>query len=279
MRKGRASNTAQFVAFNRALGNLSPQVSGFSDPAAERFLPPRWANKVERARARLPRSPLPFWARGMAIFNQFRTAVLDRAILDALPFKQLVILGAELDGRAWRLSQLADTTVFEVDHPDTQALKKERAASLPALVREVRFVPVDFRRDDLAAQLSFAGFDADQTTFWLWEGVTMYLAPSEVQKTLTALGRVSAPGSGLAMTYLARKNGRVPKSLFLVLLGEPVRSAFSLSEITELAATAGWATFSNTGIHDWKPALAPQLELTERQVGLQWNERVWVGRR
>ena len=64
MRRGRASNTAQFVAFNRALGNLSPQVGGFSDPAAERFLPSRWLKRVERARARLPKSPLPFWMRG-----------------------------------------------------------------------------------------------------------------------------------------------------------------------------------------------------------------------
>ena len=80
MRRGRASNTAEFVAFNRALANLAPAVTGFSDPIAEQLLPARWAPKVAKARAHLPRDPFPFWFRGMGRFNQFRTVVLDRAM-------------------------------------------------------------------------------------------------------------------------------------------------------------------------------------------------------
>jgi Leucine carboxyl methyltransferase len=52
---------------------------------------------------------------------------IDDAIRTAAS-PQVVILGAGLDGRAWRVSELADAIVFEVDHPDSQRMKRERAA-------------------------------------------------------------------------------------------------------------------------------------------------------
>ena len=91
---------AQFAAYNRALGNLAPVVPGFSDPIAEQFLPEQWKRRIEKAKGRLPASPYPFWSRGMGICHQFRTAVLDKAIISASPFEQLVILGAGFDTRA-----------------------------------------------------------------------------------------------------------------------------------------------------------------------------------
>ncbi len=72
------------------------------------------------------KSPYPFWQRQMGVFNQFRTVILDRAIASGPPAEQLVILGAGLDSRAWRLDGLKDTVVFEVDHPGSQAWKRER---------------------------------------------------------------------------------------------------------------------------------------------------------
>ena len=132
MRKGKTSRTAEFVALNRALGTLAPQVPGFQDPFAFYFLPDKWQRKVEQTRAALASgartSPYPFWQRGMGIFNQFRTVVLDRAIATGPPAEQLVILGSGLDSRAWRLDCLKDTAVFEVDYPSTQAWKRARSA-------------------------------------------------------------------------------------------------------------------------------------------------------
>jgi len=81
----------------------------------------------------------------MGIVNQFRTVILDRAITAAPPPEQLVILGAGLDSRAWRLDDLKDTVVFEVDHPSTQAWKRERSAPVPYKAKDVRFVAMDFR--------------------------------------------------------------------------------------------------------------------------------------
>jgi methyltransferase (TIGR00027 family) len=283
MRSGKTSRTAQFVAYSRALGTLAPQVPGFADPLAAEFLPATWGRRIRRTQAALSANPkklpYPFWLRGMVLFNQFRTVVLDRAIAAAGAIPQLVILGAGFDTRAWRLDALADATVFEVDHPDTQALKRERAAAIPAKARQVRFVATDFRQDGLAVSLLAAGYDPKVPAFWLWEGVTLYLRPEAVAANLTSFAALSAPGSRLALTYLSKDRGRIPRSIFLALLGEPVRSAYSPIEITELATDCGWACVDDSGIQDWLRDLTPGLRLTKRQAGLQWFERIWVGKK
>ena len=280
MRSGKPSRTAQFVAYNRALGTLAPQVPGFSDPIAAELLPDNWKKKIERARRSLAanpgKSPYPFWMRGMGLFNQFRTVVLDRAIAEAAPIAQLVILGAGFDTRAWRLDAMDDATVFEVDHPATQALKRARVAAIPAKARQVHYVATDFHGDDMAASLCAAGYDARLPAFWLWEGVTMYLRPDAVAANLAALAALSAPGSRLALTYLSKDGERIPRSLFLAMLGEPVRSAYTPAAITDLAASCRWSAMADSGIEDWLRDLTPGMWLTRRQAGLQWFERIWV---
>jgi hypothetical protein len=68
MRSGKPSRTAQFIAYNRALGNLAPRVPGFSDPLAAEFLPDNWKRKIERTRRSLAgrpaKSPYPFCGAG-----------------------------------------------------------------------------------------------------------------------------------------------------------------------------------------------------------------------
>jgi methyltransferase (TIGR00027 family) len=281
LRSGKLSRTAQFIALNRALGTLSPQVPGFSDPLAVHFLPEKIRQRVQAARVSLERnpgkSPYPFWFRGMGVFNQFRTVIFDRAITSAFPLPQLVILGAGLDTRAWRLDGLEDTVVFEVDHPSTQAWKRERAAALHHKAKDVHFVATDFRQNTLAPLLRNAGFDASKSTFWLWEGVTMYLTEAAVKSNLATFAALSAPGSHLALTYLRKVDGRVPRSLVLSLMGEPVRSAYAPDELTGLAKTHGWGCTSDSNIEDWIPAMAPRLNLTKFRVGFQWLESIWIG--
>jgi len=281
VRSGKPSRTAQFVAFNRALSTLAPQVPGFSDPLAVEFLPEGWQRRVERVKASLEKrpgkSPYPFYVRaGNCVVNQLRTVVLDRAIAAARDVPQLVILGAGFDARAWRLDGLAETLVFEVDHPATQAVKRERVGARAPKAREVRFVSIDFQRDDLAAALERAGFEAARRTCWVWEGVTMYLWPEVVAENLRVFAALSGGGSRIAFTYMGKDRGRVRRSVFLALLGEPVRSAFSPAEMMETAALCGWATVADSGIEDWLRDLAPDLRLTRRQAGLQWFERILV---
>jgi len=280
MRPGKPSRTAQFVALNRALGNLAPRVPGFSDPFSVQFLPEKWRKRVEKVRASLASgartSPYALWQRPMGTFTQFRTVILDRALAAALPVAQLVILGAGLDSRAWRLDSLKDTIVFEVDFPASQAWKRERAASIRFQAKDVRFVAVDFQHDPLAPLIQAAGFDPAKRTFWLWEGVTMYLSPAAVSANLGAFAALSAPGSRIALTYLREKHGRVPRSIVLALVGEPLRSAFAADEITALAASHGWTRIQDSDLPDWLKE-TPGLKLAQRRIGIQFLESIWVG--
>jgi len=280
VRSGKPSRTAEFIALHRAIGTLAPRVPGFSDAYAYHFLPDKGRKRVDRARASLANgsrtSPYPRWQRAMGVFNQFRTVILDRAIASVPAPEQLVILGAGLDSRAWRLDGLRDTVVFEVDHPSTQAWKRERSAELPYKAKDLRFVAMDFQRDQLAPLIQSAGFDPKKRSFWLWEGVTMYLRPEEVSANLGDFAALSAPGSNIALTYLRKKNGHIPRSLILALLGEPVRSAFAPAEFSDLAKSHGWRLISDTNIQDWLKE-TPGLKLSRRQLGLHGLESIWVG--
>jgi len=89
--------------------------------------------RVERFR----RGEVPRGFRGCVLHNVFdhrakmmvvRTVAIDEAVREKHS-PQLVILGAGLDGRAWRMPELADALVFELDHPDSQRDKRARVGS------------------------------------------------------------------------------------------------------------------------------------------------------
>src|SRR5262249_14302227 len=117
------------------------------------------------------------------------------------PTPQVVVLGAGLDSRAWRMPELADIDVFEVDHPASQVDKQARVESLRPTSRSVRFVPVDFTQDRLDAGLVKAGRRSDTATVWIWEGVVPYLRKVEVVAALRAISVLSHEGSRLIVNY------------------------------------------------------------------------------
>src|SRR6185295_1247365 len=157
MTPGRASATATLVCMGRAAAHEATSAARFSDPTALALLPEEARERVRRVRAgEVPKD----WRgriryehlRRLAQMMVARTVAIDDAVREAKA-PQLVILGAGLDGRAWRMPELRDAVVYEVDHPDSQRVKRERAASLTPLARELRFVPVDFTRDRLGDAL------------------------------------------------------------------------------------------------------------------------------
>jgi methyltransferase (TIGR00027 family) len=211
MREGHASRTAEYMALFRALESSRPASRRlFDDPFARAFQsrPLSWV-------ARLASVPgvgriLPRWvdrrvpgARSSAVA---RTRFIDDEIETRLRdgIEQLVILGAGFDSRAVRLPGLRDVAVFEVDHPDTLAAKREALERvLRRLPGNVRFVPIDFDRGELEKALAAAGYRASARTFFLWEGVTNYLTEHAVDATLRFCSR-AAPGSRLLFTYVHR---------------------------------------------------------------------------
>src|SRR6185503_17537655 len=103
---------------------------------ARHMLGPEWSRRLRRAEGRMKRggrSALLEATRHGADMVVLRTLVIDAHVRNALALgaRQLVILGAGLDGRAYRLPELADVDVFEIDHPATQSFKRDRAAQLP----------------------------------------------------------------------------------------------------------------------------------------------------
>ncbi|MFX8731535.1 class I SAM-dependent methyltransferase, partial [Acinetobacter baumannii] len=87
-----------------------------------------------------------------------------------------------LDARAYRLRSLANATVFEVDHPDTQAYKLARVGDLASVARRLVHVPVDFAMQSFAAALREAGFDPRARSVFVWEGVVMYLERAAIDE-------------------------------------------------------------------------------------------------
>ena len=118
----------------------------------------------------------------------------------------VVNLGAGFDTRAHRFRQeLRSTKVFEVDYGPTQEYKKRRVREVigappPNLV----YVPIDFTRQNLGEVLRKAGYRRDQKTFFIWEGVTMYLPEDAVLATLRFVAHDSVPGSSLVFDHYTR---------------------------------------------------------------------------
>jgi methyltransferase (TIGR00027 family) len=126
---------------------------------------------------------------------------LDDALADV---DAVVILGAGLDTRGYRLAPRAEIPVFEVDLPIN--IKRKAAIVRRALggpPRSVHLVPVDFERDDLAAALAANGYRVEQRTFFIWEGVTQYLTADAVKATFEFL-KSAAPSSRLVFTYVRK---------------------------------------------------------------------------
>ena len=212
MQDGKASQTAQYIAFCRALETQGqPARRLFNDPFAFALLSGSY-----RMVARLAYLPLfgklvyaildlawPY-SRSSAVV---RTRAIDDLVRGAIQSgaRQLVLLGAGLDCRGCRLDETAAVEVFEVDHPATQRMKKERLhACMGKLPANVRYVAMDFERDALEAKLIESGYNPAVQTVVVWEGVIDYLTESAVQSTLAVLARLLAPSSLLIFTYTHR---------------------------------------------------------------------------
>jgi methyltransferase (TIGR00027 family) len=269
MKPGRASKTAELVCMGRALAHGTTSVARFSDPTALALLPEAARARVEEMRAQAPGGLVAglrdAYFRKQSELMVARTIEIDDAIREAAS-PQVVILGAGLDGRAWRMPELRDAIVFEVDHPDSQRDKRARAAALTRVARELRFVPVDFTRDSLDAALDAAGHDPTVPTTWIWEGVVMYLRLSEVESSLRMIARRSAPNSRLIIAYHSRTPLLLMVGPIVRMLGEPLRSTFSADAMRALLTEHGFRVVRDRGLPELASALSPALGRSLRSI-------------
>jgi methyltransferase (TIGR00027 family) len=268
VKPGQASRTAVLVCTGRAIADGAPWAGGFRDPTALALLPEDARARVERFRAGVVGPGMRGrvehgYLDGQSKLMMVRTVAIDEAVRAAAS-PQVVILGAGLDGRARRMPELAGAVVFEVDHPDSQRDKRARVARLTQTARELRFVPVDFARDDLDAALAAAGHDPARPTTWIWEGVVMYLAQEAIEATLAVVARRSAARSRIVVLYHS------PALLLLLVafvvrrLGEPIRSVFTARRMRSLLARHGFAVARDQDIPEIAAGLSPELRRATR---------------
>jgi methyltransferase (TIGR00027 family) len=205
MDHARASRTAVLVCQGRAVGDGRLAVGRFEDPVAAQLLRPDELAAVERARAAVPPTD---WCDRLAMESLRacaevvvpRTVAIDDAVREA-DHRQVVIIGAGLDSRPWRLAELHDTAVFALDHPASLADAVDRSAGLQPVTDRLTFVPVDLAREGLDHALAGTAHDSEVATTWLWEGVVPYLTPHDVEAAVVGLSARSAPGSVLVVNY------------------------------------------------------------------------------
>lgn len=228
------SQTAEGVCLFRAMERQREVAERIlDDPFAEHFLSPAGratlgAFRMTGALGRFAQQLAP----GVSTFVVSRHRFIDDALAAALEedVEQVVLLGAGYDSRGYRFAdRLAGRPVFELDFPATSQAKRRAVArgSFPAT--NVKHVPIDFLEERIDERLVAAGFKAGARSFFVWEGVSMYLTRDAVKRTLEAVRTLAAPGSELAMDFwflldapdaLATMHRTSPS--LLQFLGEPV---------------------------------------------------------
>ncbi len=167
---------------------------------------------------------------------------------------QYVILGAGMDSFALRQPAFArGVEVIEVDHPATQDLKRERLRLCCAQVPPtLHFVAVDLRNEDLGAALARSPYRRQESAFFSWLGVTMYLTREANLATLRAISACSVPGSELVFTYVDQREF------------DPDRQSVEIQRIRSSVASVG---------EPWVSGFDPgQLAADLRGVGLSLVE-------
>lgn len=193
-----ASKTALMVCAYRARASRWEKPL-FVDPYAEAIAGADGHEIAKLLDTRFP--PMELWL-------ALRVAYLDRLVgiaVDRLSIRQVVILGAGYDTRAARLPR-AGVTFFEVDHPATQASKRERLATLAGYpVDNARYVTCNFEREDPIDRLVATGFATTEPALVIWEGVVPYLTEGAVRATASRLASGLDPRSLVAFDFVGKK--------------------------------------------------------------------------
>lgn len=207
MKANHSSITAENTAAVRAYESVRPSAERVCyDPFAKYFLSESLVREKEDPA--LLSELISTWDNSLSgVCNSVlaRTRFIDDCFAQALEdgLEQLVILGAGYDTRAIRSDAIKHTIpVFELDHPATQKVKKQRLkTNFGQLPAHITFVPIRFESEQMAPKLIECGYDPLLKTFFIWEGVTYYIPASAVDHTLKVISGHSGPGSSVVFDY------------------------------------------------------------------------------
>ncbi|WP_309053741.1 class I SAM-dependent methyltransferase [Streptomyces sp.] len=223
----------------------------------------------------------PLWGRFARYFG-LRTRVLDDFVLRSAGtgVRQVVLLGAGLDTRAFRLDLPADCVVHEIDRAGVLAFKEQvlsEAAAAPKAKRVL--VPVDLRADWVTA-LTSAGFDPSAPSVWLAEGLLFYLPAHAETYLIDTVHRLATGGSALAFEAKLEKDLLAYRDSAIYTatreqIGIDLLDLFSREPRPDSAgalAARGWSTSTHTPFDFTR--LLGRGPLPERNDALEGNR--WV---
>jgi methyltransferase (TIGR00027 family) len=194
--------TALNVATARALEAQKPEPLAV-DPFAEVFCRAVGGSAADVLDGKDPEHQLktPDWGQHFVTFQGARTRYFDDYFRRAAAagIRQVVILAAGLDSRAYRLPWPDGTTIFELDRRQVLDFKREVLVGQGAQpVAERREVAIDLR-EDWPQALQDNGFDADKRSAWIAEGLLVYLPGDAQEQLFTGVDALASPGSHAAV--------------------------------------------------------------------------------
>ncbi len=266
MHQTKASNTAYRVAVRRAEHQLLDTPGVFEDPLSLRILDEETLASIQPGKISRRQKLTKSFRAYMAVRSRYTEDELAKSF--AAGIRQYVVLGAGLDTFACRNPfHAAGLKVFEVDHPATQAWKRERLAEGKIAIPEsATFVPADFEHHTLQEELSGTGFQFDQPAFFSWLGVVPYLTEPAFLQTLRfvaslPVGTVIVFDYGVPVSMLnpVQKKALAALSTRVKNLGEPFRLFYEPQQLRGRLEPLG-------------------LQITEDLGREELNERYFSGR-
>lgn len=267
MEHSKASQTALLAAWLRAKHYEEAEPKIFEDPvaphitgsdherleavyisAAKKFLPDIAATSPDN------RTFVRNVMQESAVFAEVlsRARYTEEALAESIAhgIQQYVLLGAGMDTFVFRRPDLLhDISVFEIDHPATQAFKRQRLSELRLIPpANVHFVGVDLAEVGLANALTTSPLRLDSPAFFSWLGTVWYIPRDKVLEALQALQSIAATGSHLVFDYFDPEafdpNKAAPRVQAVMDLtrrqGEPFVSSFDPHEIETALSQMGF---------------------------------------
>jgi methyltransferase (TIGR00027 family) len=218
--------TALAVALARAIESERDD-AWFYDPLAS------WLETQVASRRAAAGAEPPSINEGLRRWVSVRTRFLDEVALSAVDdgIRQIAIVGAGLDARAFRLGLASEVAVFEFDRPDVLAVKQSVVDGIglaPSATRTV--VTGDIMDADWLGALADSGWSPARPTLWILEGFLIYFDDAERIRILSELAGASAVGSRLGATV----------SRSIELRRHPLWQPFDDDDFVAWFARAGW---------------------------------------
>jgi methyltransferase (TIGR00027 family) len=256
MQEGQASRTADRVAERRAAHQVRDRPLVLDDPIALRIIRPEVAHELRtNPPAREATKLGPYLRAFFVMRSRFAEDALASAV--AAGVRQYVILGAGFDTFAYR-NPFPELRVFEVDHPATQAIKRQRLAhSEIAIPSALTFVPIDFTTTKLDDALRNSGFDETKPAFFSWLGVVPYLERAAIDATFRYIASLpqqtalvfdyAVPPESLGWTSRLIFNAMATR---VAAVGEPWKTFFDPATLIDDLRDAGFTSAQDFGAEE-----------------------------